>query len=275
MLYPDRVTVCVSSQAGLRDGLRLLRHRAGRLHAATSPSARSSSRSCAPRARREAMDRRLGNVVFMGMGEPLANEAAVWGAVERLHGDLGLSARHITISHDRHRARASAALAEPAAAGQPRRVAARRQRRAARRDGADQQALPARRPDATRAPTTSQVKGRRISFEWAMIDGVNDRDSDADELAALCRRFDLAGARQPDPAQPDARLADEGSSAAAGRASSATCSSARASTRRSAATAAPTSTPPAVSSPPVSRSLSPARAARPRVSSGRAPSGTG
>ena len=34
----------------------------------------------------------------MGMGEPLANEGAVWGAVERIHGDLGLSARHITIS---------------------------------------------------------------------------------------------------------------------------------------------------------------------------------
>ena len=34
----------------------------------------------------------------MGMGEPLANEAAVWAAVERLHGDLGLSARHLTVS---------------------------------------------------------------------------------------------------------------------------------------------------------------------------------
>ncbi|HEY0519217.1 MAG TPA: 23S rRNA (adenine(2503)-C(2))-methyltransferase RlmN, partial [Ilumatobacteraceae bacterium] len=35
------------------------------------------------------------------------------------------------------------------------------------------------------------VKGRRLSFEWAMIDGVNDRPSDAAELAALCRRFAL------------------------------------------------------------------------------------
>src|SRR6185503_8850758 len=33
------------------------------------------------------------------------------------------------------------------------------------------------------------VKNRRISFEWAMIDGVNDRPSDAVELAALCRRL--------------------------------------------------------------------------------------
>jgi 23S rRNA (adenine2503-C2)-methyltransferase len=35
------------------------------------------------------------------------------------------------------------------------------------------------------------VKGRRISFEWALIAGVNDTDADADELARLCRRFRL------------------------------------------------------------------------------------
>ena len=36
--------------------------------------------------------------MFMGMGEPLANYDALWAAVERLHGDLGLSARHLTVS---------------------------------------------------------------------------------------------------------------------------------------------------------------------------------
>ena len=38
------------------------------------------------------------NVVFMGMGEPLANYGATWAAVERLHGDVGISARHLTVS---------------------------------------------------------------------------------------------------------------------------------------------------------------------------------
>ena len=33
------------------------------------------------------------------------------------------------------------------------------------------------------------ARHRRVSFEWAMIDGVNDRDTDASELAALCRRL--------------------------------------------------------------------------------------
>src|SRR5207302_5006376 len=50
------------------------------------------------RARRRAEPRRLGNVVFMGMGEPLANYAAVWAAIERLHDDVGISARRITVS---------------------------------------------------------------------------------------------------------------------------------------------------------------------------------
>jgi 23S rRNA (adenine2503-C2)-methyltransferase len=45
---------------------------------------------------------RLSNVVFMGMGEPLANWKAVIGAVRRLTSPapdgLGLSARHVTVS---------------------------------------------------------------------------------------------------------------------------------------------------------------------------------
>ena len=36
------------------------------------------------------LGRRLSNVVFMGMGEPLANYDRTWAAVERLHDDIGL-----------------------------------------------------------------------------------------------------------------------------------------------------------------------------------------
>jgi 23S rRNA (adenine2503-C2)-methyltransferase len=41
---------------------------------------------------------RLSNVVFMGMGEPLANYNNVMNAARRLNTDLGIGARHITIS---------------------------------------------------------------------------------------------------------------------------------------------------------------------------------
>ena len=73
-------------QAGCAMACGVLRHRPGRLRAATSPPARSSSRWCGPgrAARRPAACR---NVVFMGMGEPLANYEPTWAAVERLHGD--------------------------------------------------------------------------------------------------------------------------------------------------------------------------------------------
>jgi 23S rRNA (adenine2503-C2)-methyltransferase len=36
------------------------------------------------------------------------------------------------------------------------------------------------------------VKGRRLTFEWAMISGVNDRPSDAVELANLARSLPLS-----------------------------------------------------------------------------------
>ena len=101
--------------------------------------------------------RRLSNVVFMGMGEPLANEAAVWAAVERIHGDLGLSARHLTISTVGI-VPGIRRLADAPAAGEPRRLPARRQRRAARRARADQPALSDRRRARRRAPSTSRPR---------------------------------------------------------------------------------------------------------------------
>jgi adenine C2-methylase RlmN of 23S rRNA A2503 and tRNA A37 len=41
---------------------------------------------------------RLSNVVMMGMGEPLANYDNVMEAIRRMHNELGIGARHITIS---------------------------------------------------------------------------------------------------------------------------------------------------------------------------------
>jgi 23S rRNA (adenine2503-C2)-methyltransferase len=58
-----------------------------------------------------------------------------------------------------------------------------------------------------------QVKGRRISFEWALIDGLNDRDRDADELAQLCRRFQLPAHVNLIPLNPTPGWPTRGSSA--------------------------------------------------------------
>ena len=52
------------------------------------------------------------------------------------------------------------------------------------------------------------AKGRRLSFEWALIDGVNDRPSDAAELAAVA--LPPGRPRQPHPPQPHPRLPGAG-----------------------------------------------------------------
>jgi 23S rRNA (adenine2503-C2)-methyltransferase len=106
MRYPGRTTICVSSQAGCGMACPFC---------ATGQAGLTRNMSTAEivdqvvRGARAAGDgvlgdgpRRLGNVVFMGMGEPLANYNAVIGAVRRLTdpmpAGLGLSQRHVTVS---------------------------------------------------------------------------------------------------------------------------------------------------------------------------------
>ncbi len=99
MHYDDRIDGLRQHAGRLRDGLRLLRHRAGRLR--PPPVDRRDRRAGrpGPSARRARHPpRRVSNIVFMGMGEPLANYDRMWAAVERLHGDMGISARHLTVS---------------------------------------------------------------------------------------------------------------------------------------------------------------------------------
>ena len=95
MLYPERATVCISSQAGCAMGCSFCA--TGQAGFTRHLSVGEIVEQVAV-ARREALPRRLSNVVFMGMGEPLANYDRTWAAVERIHAHLGLSARHITVS---------------------------------------------------------------------------------------------------------------------------------------------------------------------------------
>ncbi len=106
MRYPGRVTMCVSSQAGCgmncpfcatgQAGLTRNMSTAEIVEQVMS-GARALSRNQVPGGAG-----RVSNVVFMGMGEPLANYKAVIGAVRRLvdeaPGGLGISARGITVS---------------------------------------------------------------------------------------------------------------------------------------------------------------------------------
>src|SRR5262245_30955105 len=106
MRYPDRVTMCVSSQAGCGMACPFCATGQGGLQRNMSTAeiveqvvagARSLSRGEVPGG-----PARVSNVVFMGMGEPLANYRAVIGAVRRLTepapSGLGMSARGVTVS---------------------------------------------------------------------------------------------------------------------------------------------------------------------------------
>jgi 23S rRNA (adenine2503-C2)-methyltransferase len=104
MLYPrGRATVCISTQAGCAMGCTFCatgqfgftrQLSAGEV---VEQVARASTMLPGLRPGPDAPDH-LTNVVFMGMGEPFANPAATWGAAWRLHRGFGLSARAITIS---------------------------------------------------------------------------------------------------------------------------------------------------------------------------------
>ena len=186
MLYSDRATVCVSTQAGCAMACGFCATgQAGFTRQLTVGEIVEQVVRAGRTAR--AMGRRLANVVFMGMGEPMANEANVWAAVERLHGDIGLSARHLTIST------VGLVPGIRTLATRPLPVNLAVSLHAANNSLRDSLVPINRRYpiDDLMAACAEYLdaKGRRLSFEWALIDGVNDRDSDAKELARLCRRF--------------------------------------------------------------------------------------
>ncbi len=182
MRYPDRVTVCVSTQAGCAMACQFCATGQAGFQRQLSQGEIVEQVAVAMR---DAQPRRVSNIVFMGMGEPLANYDRVWGAVERLHGDMGLSARHLTLST----VGIVPGIRRLAAESLPVNLAVSLH---AANDTLRDELVPINRryPLAALADACAQyvaASGRRLSIEWALIDGVNDRDGDAVELAAFAR----------------------------------------------------------------------------------------
>ncbi len=184
MHYADRSTVCVSSQAGcaMACGFCATGQEGFRRHLTTGEIVEQ-----VVRARAAALPRRLSNVVFMGMGEPLANYDAVWGAVRRIHGDLGLSARHITMST----VGLVPGIKRMAEESLPVSLAVSLH---AATDALRTELVPinSRYPIDMLAEACQgyvAATGRRLSFEWALIAGVNDTKEQAIALSELCREL--------------------------------------------------------------------------------------
>jgi 23S rRNA (adenine2503-C2)-methyltransferase len=105
MSYPDRATVCVSSQAGCGMACPFCATGQGGLDRNMSTAEITEQvRAAAAEVKEGTLGQpgRLSNVVFMGMGEPLANYPRVLAAVRRITDPVpdgfGISQRGVTVS---------------------------------------------------------------------------------------------------------------------------------------------------------------------------------
>ncbi|MBK7858710.1 MAG: 23S rRNA (adenine(2503)-C(2))-methyltransferase RlmN [Archangiaceae bacterium] len=189
MPSPDRKTLCVSTQVGCAMGctfcmtatLGLKRHLTpseivGQVHAVNLELKKLGEKA----------ERPLTNLVFMGMGEPLHNFENVKTALGILRHEQGpnFSSRHITVSTvglvpmiERFAVETDVKLAISLNASN---------------DETRSQVMPVNKrwkiADLLDAVRKFPVKmGRRVTFEYVLMQGVNDSDQNAHELAALLR----------------------------------------------------------------------------------------
>jgi 23S rRNA (adenine2503-C2)-methyltransferase len=191
MRYPGRVTMCVSSQAGC--GMACPFCATGQAGLTRNLSTAEIVEQVVAGARALARDEipggpgRVSNVVFMGMGEPLANYRSVVQAVRRLTepapAGLGISARGVTVST----VGLVPAIGRLAAEGLPVTLAVSLH---APDDEARDELVPVNRRwkvaevlDA--AWGYAETTGRRVSIEYALIRDVNDQAWRADLLGGL------------------------------------------------------------------------------------------
>ena len=191
MRYPGRVTSCVSSQAGC--GMACPFCATGQAGLTRNLSTGEIVTQVVAGARALARGEmaggpgRVSNVVFMGMGEPLANYASVVAAVRRLTDPvpqgLGISQRAVTVST----VGLAPAISKLAAEKLSVRLAVSLH---APDDELRDELVPVNRRwqvaevlDA--AWGYAAATGRRVSIEYAMIRDVNDQAWRADALARL------------------------------------------------------------------------------------------
>jgi 23S rRNA (adenine2503-C2)-methyltransferase len=176
MGYPRRATLCISSQAGCALGCTFCatgqfgfeRH----LDAGEIVAQVAYARAFLRQVGMPGTPDHLTNVVFMGMGEPLANYDRVREAIRRMIEVMGLSARSLTVST------VGIVPGIKRLSDEPWPVSL-----AISLHAADDELR------STLVPAYFDKKRRRISIEWTMMDGVNDTEDQAAKLAAIARRL--------------------------------------------------------------------------------------
>ena len=184
MRYDKRRTLCISTQAGCAMGCPFCA--TGQIGFMRNLSAGEIVAQVLHYARRlQQIDEQVTNIVFMGMGEPLANYAETWRAIRRLNDPAGfnLGARRMTLST------VGLAPAIRRMSREPEQVGLAVSLHAPTDELRDR-IVPLNR----RYPLAMLLKavrdyidttGRRVTFEYALMDGLNDSLDHADQLAAL------------------------------------------------------------------------------------------
>ncbi len=178
--YADRYSCCLSTQVGCPVGC---------VFCATGIGGFSRNLTAGEivdqvLAVQEAAQTRVDHVVFMGMGEPLLNYEATVKAMRLLNNELGIAMRHLTVStvgfvpgirrlaQEKMQATLAVSLHAPT-------------------DDLRRQLIPGMKwslaeiIDACREYL--QQTGRRVTFEYCLLEGVNDGAEEAQELARLLR----------------------------------------------------------------------------------------
>ena len=184
-----RLTVCVSSQIGCPVGCKFCATGKGGLNRSLDVNEIVDQVISV----RETMNRRPTHVVFMGMGEPLLNIRNVLDSIECLTSDIGIGQRKITVS----------TVGIPNTLSDLAKLAQDRLGRvkftlAVSLHAPNQTLRELIIPSASSYPINSLLKdckkyieltGRRVSFEYILLGGLNDKDIHAEQLANLMRGF--------------------------------------------------------------------------------------
>jgi 23S rRNA (adenine2503-C2)-methyltransferase len=198
MGYHNRATLCVSSQAGCAMACTFCatgqfgfdRHLdAGEIVAqvAFANAFIRSGRLTGVPSEEDGGPTRVSNIVFMGMGEPLANYPRVRESLRRMNEIMGIGARSITVSTVGVVPGMRRLAEEPWQVGL-----------AVSLHAADDELRSKLVPLNERYPLAEveaaaayyfEKKGRRVSIEWTMMDGVNDTHEQAEKLSAIARRL--------------------------------------------------------------------------------------
>ena len=186
MLYPDRATVCVSCQVGCAVGCAFCATGLGGLTRSLSAGEIVQQTVDAARQAKQ-VGRNLTNLVMMGMGEPLQNYAETMKFITIIHDPRGLNfgARRITVSTSGIVPRIDALAQEPLQLNL-----------AVSLHAPNNELRGQLVPVNGRWPVEELLAacdryiattGRRISFEYALMNGINNSDAIAHELGQLLR----------------------------------------------------------------------------------------